>query len=249
MAEEKKELTESARENVETCLRKWDNREYWEGQLRYGDEWSGSAEQAAFNTRKVVETYLKPFIPDRPLDILEIAPGGGRMTSELIPLCRSLVIVDVCAACIDLCKERFKYSDNIEFHVNDGSSLEMVEDGSRDLIISYDSFVHIDPEIIEIYVSQFAAKLRDFGIVWLTHSSRANETEWRSDMSKEKMAAMAERHGLVTKAQMGFIPRRDEGGFYWRDYVSILKKMPRDPWGAARKADESLDRGFFMQQV
>ena len=249
MAEEEKKLTERARENVETCLRKWDNREYWENQIRYGDGWSGSNEQAAFNTSKVVQTYLKPFIPDRALDILEIAPGGGRMTSELIPLCRSLVIVDVCEACIEICKERFKYSDNIEFYVNDGSSLEMVEDGSRDLIVSYDSFVHIDPEIIEIYVSQFAAKLRDFGVVWLTHSSRASEAEWRSDMSKEKMAAMAERHGLVTKAQIGFIPHRDDQGFFWRDYISILKKIPPGQWGSARRIEETIDMGYFVQQM
>ena len=248
MTEEKK-LTDKARENIETCLSKWDNRDYWEKEIRYGDGWSGSTVQAAFNTRKIVQNYILPFIPDRALDILEIAPGGGRMTAELVPLSRSLVIVDVCQACIDVCKERFKHADNMEFYVNDGSSLEMVEDGSRDLIVSFDSFVHIDPEVIEVYVSQFASKLRDFGLVWLTHASGKSKDEWRSDMSKEKMAEMAERHGLVVKAQIGFIPRRGDDGFFWRDYISILKKVPADQWDRGRHIEETLDMGFFVQQM
>ena len=140
----------------------------------------------------MAEKYLHPFLPGGELDIVEIAPGAGRFTAELIRTARSMVLVDLNQTCIDLCRERFRYYQRIQFVVNDGMSLEAVADGSADLIASWDSFVHIELEVVERYVRQFPRILRAGGIAWIHHSARGKHSEgWRSNMTSELMARYA----------------------------------------------------------
>ena len=80
--------------------------------------------------------------------ILEIAPGHGRWTDFLREHCDTLSIVDLDAACIDACRERFAGDERIAYHVNDGRSLDMIEDGSVDFAFSFDSLVHADAEVV-----------------------------------------------------------------------------------------------------
>lgn len=103
--------------------------------------------------------------------ILEIAPGFGRWTQYLKDLGSHLVLVDLAEKCIDACRDRFADETHLEFHVNDGRSLDMVADGSLDFVFSWDSLVHADADIIEAYVQQLAAKLSPNGVAFLHHSN------------------------------------------------------------------------------
>jgi SAM-dependent methyltransferase len=103
--------------------------------------------------------------------ILEIAPGYGRWTQFLKGLAQRLIAVDLSEQCIDHCRERFSGSDNIEYHVNDGRSLEMVEDGSIDVAFSFDSLVHAEPDVLAGYLRQLARKLKPTGIGFIHHSN------------------------------------------------------------------------------
>lgn len=106
--------------------------------------------------------------------ILEIAPGFGRWTHYLKDLCRRLVVVDLTERCIDHCRERFSQSTNLEYHVNDGRSLAMIEDESIDFVFSFDSLVHVDEDVLASYLNQLATKLKPHGVGFFHHSNLGN---------------------------------------------------------------------------
>ena len=103
--------------------------------------------------------------------VLEIAPGYGRWTQYLKDQCDQLVIVDLTEGCIDACRRRFADSENIDYHVNDGRSLDMVDDGSIDFAFSFDSLVHAEADVLEAYLSQLASKLKPDGVGFVHHSN------------------------------------------------------------------------------
>ena len=58
--------------------------------------------------------------------------------------------VDLSARCIDVCREKFADDDRIVFDVNDGTTLNSIEDDTIDFAFSFDSLVHVDVEVIAI---------------------------------------------------------------------------------------------------
>lgn len=145
------------------------NQEYdW---LQAGDEWSaefGGTEALWFF---VLYPRIHRFLPTG--RILEIAPGYGRWTQFLKDGCRSLVGVDIAEKCISACKERFAAYPQLEFHQNDGTSLDMVADDSIDFVFSFDSLVHVEKEVMEAYVGQLARKLASDGVGFIHYSNMA----------------------------------------------------------------------------
>ena len=205
-------------------------RERWEKDLQYGNVWWGEDGHIKI-LQVVIEQYLMPFIGNSiPIDILEIAPGAGRLTAELVPLAKKLTLVDLSSDAIDICRERFKYYKHLDYHVNDGQTLEMIADNAYDLIVSWDSFVHIDKSIVERYVSQFQNKLRKEGIACIHHSARSDQSNdgWRSNMTKELMEEYAAQYGMLVIAQFGSVIRVEDGKPYLRDCTSILQKVQID---------------------
>ena len=92
----------------------WDDKYEWPEQ---GDEWSrawGGVSSQWFGT---LLPRLKSFVPAS--TILEIAPGFGRWTQFLRPLCSKLVLVDVSPKCIAACQRLFAGDEGIQYHVND----------------------------------------------------------------------------------------------------------------------------------
>jgi cyclopropane fatty-acyl-phospholipid synthase-like methyltransferase len=219
-------LKDDAKSNIDENRERWGKRELWEGKDNYGYQWGGGHKQSYFEMRRVAESYLIPFMIKESNDILEIAPGAGRMTTELLRLARRLVLVDVNSACIDVCRERFKYYNHIEYHVNDGISLDTVKNGSCDLIVSWDSFVHMDKNVVEGYIAQFGSKLRDNGFAWVHHSGAGKAKKgWRSNVTREIVSELVEKHGLLLKAQIN-VSLVQEPEKYYRDCVSVMVKNP-----------------------
>ena len=152
--------------DLETNLEIWEQSWDWS---RAGEEWSdawGGTPALWFGT---LLPRLQAFLPAR--TILEIAPGYGRWTQYLKDACERLVVVDLAERCIEYCRERFADASHIEYHVNDGRSLEMVADGSVDLAFSFDSLVHAEADVIEGYLRQLARKLTSDGVGFLHHSN------------------------------------------------------------------------------
>jgi hypothetical protein len=64
---------------------------------------------------------------------------GGHSLQFLYPLCTRLILVDLVSKCIDACRRRFACVDHIEYHVNDGRSLDAIENNSVDFVFRMDS--------------------------------------------------------------------------------------------------------------
>jgi hypothetical protein len=144
----------------------WDEKYEWPEQ---GDEWSrawGGVSSQWFGT---LLPRLRSFVPAS--TILEIAPGFGRWTQFLRPLCSKLVLVDVSPKCIAACQRRFAGNEGIQYHVNDGQSLAMVADESVDFAFSFDSLVHVEAPVLVGYLEQLARKLAPHGVGFLHHSN------------------------------------------------------------------------------
>ncbi|MFO1429308.1 MAG: class I SAM-dependent methyltransferase [Candidatus Competibacteraceae bacterium] len=149
-----------------------ENQQTWNttyGWTQQGDEWSltwGRVEAQWFGT---IFPRIHAFIPTG--TILEIAPGFGRWTQYLKDYCKHLVVIDLAEKCIEACRQRFASDSHINYYVNDGKSLAMVEDKSIDFVFSFDSLVHTEADIIEAYLNQLAVKLKDNGIGFIHHSN------------------------------------------------------------------------------
>jgi SAM-dependent methyltransferase len=191
---------------LEENFRTFDVRYGWPQQ---GEEWSawwGGAEAQWYGT---ILPRIHAFVPTG--TILEIAPGFGRWTQYLKALCSSLVLVDLSERCIDACRKRFASDSHIAYHVNDGRSLEMVEDGSVDFAFSFDSLVHAELDVVDGYVAELAKKLRPDGVALLHHSHMASysaqgiplpESKWRgTSVSAELVRESCERSGLCCPSQ------------------------------------------------
>lgn len=179
-------------------------REGWDWS-RGGDEWSDWWGGTDVMWRGAWWPRLQAFLPAG--RVLEIAPGFGRWTHYLKDLAHELVVVDLTEQCIDHCKERFSASSHITYHVNDGRSLEMLDDESIDVVVSLDSLVHSEPSVLEGYVRQLAAKLTADG-VGVLHHSNAGHYRRLSDITKRVPTPMRQRW-----VQRGFLPDVNA----WRD--------------------------------
>jgi SAM-dependent methyltransferase len=150
---------------VDENLHNWATRDW----SRRGEEWSGWWGGTPAFWYGAILPRIHPMIPAG--TILEIGPGYGRWTQYLKDLCDRLVIVDLTEHCIAYCREHFSEDTNLDYHVNDGRSLSMIEASSIDVVFSFDSLVHAEADVIGNYLTQLATKLTPDGIGFIHHSN------------------------------------------------------------------------------
>jgi len=194
-----------------------------------GEEWS--------NSPKWKESLIKHvLIPNVPMDscVLEIGPGAGRWTEALIPRAKKLTLVDLTPKCIDLCKDKFKAFNHIDYFVNDGKDLSFIPSKSIDCIWSWDVFVHISAIDIWNYIIQFERILSPGGTGIIHHSKKGkSDIGWRSDMTAKKMEIYCKKIGLQLTSQ--FDSWDDDKVHIWPnlpphkgpDIISIFQKPLR----------------------
>jgi hypothetical protein len=147
------------------------NRDVWAVKYdwsRGGEEWSehwGNSEAQWFHA---IYPRIHRMVPAP--TILEIAPGYGRWTQYLLPMCERLIGVDMAPTCVEACKTRFG-GGHAEFYVNDGENLGMLPDESVDFVFSFDSLVHANAVVMKSYIKQFPQKLKGNGCGFLHHSN------------------------------------------------------------------------------
>jgi SAM-dependent methyltransferase len=174
-----------------------------------GDDWSvgwGSTPMLWYGT---ILPRIHFLLPARHL--LEIAPGYGRVTAFLLEHARRYTGVDITPRCVEACRERFGSRAEVEFHLNDGASLDVVADDSVDVALSWDSLVHADPEVLQAYVASLARKLVPGGRAFLHHSNlgaviaehgKVPNPHWRDErMSAELMRRFCAEAGLALDGQ------------------------------------------------
>lgn len=234
-----------------------DNRNQWDGAYQWterGDEWSAAWGGPSMQWYGTILPRILGFVPTG--RILEIACGYGRWTQFLKDRCRELTVIDLSEECVQGCQRRFSGCTHIEYHVNDGKSLQMVADDSVDFVFSFDSLVHADASVIEAYLSQLPRILKAEGAALLHHS---NLGEYAGSLSRfsgyPRVEALLKRLGMVEKS------------LHWRDAgvsAALVERLAAQsglacrsqeivPWGTKRafidclstivKSGSPLDRG------
>lgn len=195
--------------------------EAWDWSAK-GEEWTPSPEWKT----SVIEKILKPHMnPDGV--ILEIGPGGGRWTGDLVEIGSRLIGVDISEECVRLCGERFADNENVEFHQTSGSELNATGDGEIDSIWSFDVFVHINRAEVEAYAAEFARVLKNGGTGVIHHGTVGGaEGGWRSNLTAGEMTAALEANGLEVVDQFKTWTDGDtehEAGLY-DDAITVFRK-------------------------
>lgn len=152
--------------DVKANMEIWNEKYNWS---RKGEEWSEAWGGSDMEWYATLLPRIHSFVPTG--TILEIAPGFGRWSKFLVNLCKNLILVDLSEKCIQSCKNRFKEFPNITYHINDGKSLEMIPDESIDFVFSFDSLVHVEQDVIELYLNQLCKKLKKNGVGFIHHSN------------------------------------------------------------------------------
>lgn len=147
-------------ENRRAWDKEWDDRgESW------SEAWGGVEAEWHGTILPRIHTYLPASA------VLEIAPGRGRWTHFLKDRAERLILVDLSEMCIRDCRERFREATHLSYFVNDGTSLDMIDDRSIDFVYSFDSLVHADADIIEAYLAGLSKKLKPDGVGFIHHSN------------------------------------------------------------------------------
>jgi ubiquinone/menaquinone biosynthesis C-methylase UbiE len=150
-------------------LKVWDKAYDWP---KDGDEWDDFARHNGIPYEKWKDQLIRAFIvPNlRPEStVLEIGPGHGRWSPEIRHRIQKgiLHLVDLSPSCITFCKHRLSEFKNVQYHVNDGRSLPMVEKASIDFVWSFDTFVHIEEPEVRSYARELrrVMKPQSMGVI------------------------------------------------------------------------------------
>jgi len=156
-----------------------------------GDEWTvedpaqaGSSYGLPAETVQRFAEYLSGelldrYLPARAEQGLEIGPGGGRLTSLLIPRTRLLHLSDAAPAMLKRLEQRFAEHDNLRFHRSDGMTLPALTAASLDYVIAFDVFVHFEPRLVFWYLRQIARLLKPGGTGIIHYANVLTEGGWR----------------------------------------------------------------------
>lgn len=180
---------------------------HWNKEEPFGDDghgWSdrfGSTENL-YNQllRDKVNVYCKG-------DGLEIAPGWGRITEYLIPVSKTLSIVDLNENCISKCVNKF--GNKIKgYYVNDGRSLTAIPNNSIDYVFSFDSFVHIHFNVFSDYIVEFSRVMKQgsYGVIHHAFFFGGNDNSFsnlggRANCDPERLNKVLEENGFEVISQ------------------------------------------------
>ncbi|MEM7356021.1 MAG: class I SAM-dependent methyltransferase [Acidobacteriota bacterium] len=242
------------RNSIAENLKAWDRDHTWS---QDGDEWTGQARLCGQPyevwKRSIVETFIEPNVTPS-TTVLEIGPGHGRWSKEIVGRCGQLILVDLSPSCIDYCHSLLAGHDHVAYRVTEGRSLPEVADGGVELIWSFDAFVHMSAEVIESYFAEIRRVLAPGGRALIHHPGRrhlflplrflrhrgglgawvykaltmgqlGDDDGWRSDVSRALIRRLARRHGLRVESQLSRWGENLEFGVpRFRDAISCLTK-------------------------
>jgi SAM-dependent methyltransferase len=114
--------------------------------------------------------------------------------------------------------------------VNDGKSIPKVRDNSQDLVFSFDSFVHMHPNVVEDYVKEIFRVLKPGGQAFIHHAwlyggsdESVNNVAGRANMSPEQFKTFVEGNQMqiISQDVISFEPLESWNG---TDCICIFRK-------------------------
>ena len=195
--------------NLQQNYLKWNTQYDWPED---GDEWKGQAQTCGIPydvwKASLVTTLILPNVgPNR--NVLEIGCGHGRWSSYLIENSAFCTLVDISPNCLDHCRIRYNASRKVEYFLTTGAYLPHYCDADIDFVWSYDSFVHMAPEVIDQYLFEIARVLRPTGAAIIHHANITDLSShdqnkslgWRSAVNNSLVHALVDRTGMRVERQ------------------------------------------------
>ena len=152
------------------------NKTFWDNQFNWdtsgGNEWSNLWGSPYSHWNTGIYPRIFSFLPAR--SILEIGQGCGRWTKFLLPYAQeSYRGIEISEKCTEACKKQYANVDaDIEFYLNDGLSLDAVDDRKYDFIFSFDSLIHAGMDVFGSYLPKIInSLLTDNGVAFIHHSN------------------------------------------------------------------------------
>ena len=182
------------------------------------------------------DKYIWPLINKFDFNsVLELAPGGGRNTERLCSVAKNIYAIDYNFYAIEQCRKRLGNSHsgcNIEYHVNNGLDINMIQNESITAIYCWDAAVHFDKSIFGSYLPEFSRVLKKGGQGFIHHSNLGDMADknikknpgWRSNMDKKKFVQICDLNGLQIVEQVDVNWGKDKRGREITDCCSVFKK-------------------------
>lgn len=199
---------------------------------RLGEEWTEQAHvQRGFDAEewkaRLIRERLERYMPTDGT-LLEVGPGGGRWTEALLARSRALMLVDVAAKCLSLCRERFNADPRLRYHLVDPTRPSFIDatavpDESVDGVWSYDVFVHINPTDISKYLKDFHRILRPGANAVIHHTGRTPSDRDYDEAFRSQMNAQFFAH-LARQAGLDVVDQSDDLVHKPGDTITVLQK-------------------------
>jgi SAM-dependent methyltransferase len=166
--------------------------------------------------------------------VLEIACGQGRHAAQFLERAGTLTLLDVNQFNIDFCKERFRSAENVQFVVNDGSTLAPLANEGFTAVYSYDAMVHFEFEDVISYIKEVRRVLKPGGRALLHMSDYTDapgalyqaNPHWRNFMCLEAASHVGQRAGLSVVRAARFPWGGPDQGAAARDCVILFERTP-----------------------
>jgi ubiquinone/menaquinone biosynthesis C-methylase UbiE len=158
--------------------------------------------------------------------VVDLAAGQGRNTRILASKAERVLVLDIQAGNVEICRRRFAENSNVECSVNNGYDLRPAEDGAFTLVYCFDAMVHFEKEVVRSYLRDTARVLKPGGRGFFHHSNYTGGHDWqknphsRNFMSRELFASYAQAEGLRVVGQQVF----DWGHVPDLDCLSLVEK-------------------------
>lgn len=107
--------------------------------------------------------------------VVDLAAGHGRNSQFLLPLCKTLYIVDIHAENVDFCRHRFGDDPRIRYIKNNGLDLDGIASESVTLVYCFDAMVHFHSDVVRSYLKEFHRILVPGGTAFCHHSNSTND--------------------------------------------------------------------------
>jgi ubiquinone/menaquinone biosynthesis C-methylase UbiE len=102
---------------------------------------------------------------------IELAVGHGRHAEVVATQAETLMVMDVFEENLNVCRERLKQFENINYQKCQGAAFDGVENEWATAIYCYDAMVHFSPDIVESYLQDTYRVLCQGGKALYHHSN------------------------------------------------------------------------------
>ena len=188
--------------------------------------------------QKQWDETIWPVIRDFDFSVtLDFACGHGRNTALLARHAKHIYAVDANPRAVEAATRRFAGFDrkacSIEVILNSGRDLKAIPTGVVSTLYSFDSVVHFEKRLIEIYMPEFARVMRPGGRAFIHHSNFGRISDnadfkahpgWRSNVEKDWFARCCWSCNLWPVRQIPLDWWVGPGSVYELDCLTVMYK-------------------------